>query len=318
MKNFNKMSMVLFDSSHAHFKVSIEAVFTKLNQNGSVTPLAYIGQSGIANLNPNIYLMFTYKSEEYNKGNFLYTSYPQLYKIREAMETLKALIADGSAFVKDEAGNLLVKPEAKNPIIISDIGKQNKWVAFMPVLTEDIEGGVTTAIPGVSIEISSTGGYASVLTVEEFLTLYTIIKDLNLANLQAMMSIAFLSSEDGQFQPQQGYVQQPAYTGYQPQYQPRQQYGNNGGYQPRQPQYRMQQHSQQPQYRSSGYTQRPAPAMTPAAPIAAQPQNNSSEDHRLPPRAQEKQPVMNFDAVEETTINYDDEEGIANIFKKKN
>lgn len=315
MKNFTKMSMVLFDSTHAQFKVSIEAVFTKLNQNGVVTPLAYIGQSGIANLNPNIYLMFTYKSEEYNKGNFLYTSYPQLYKIREAMDAIKALVADGSAFMKDEAGNLLVKPEAKNPIIISDIGKQNKWVAFMPVVTQDTEEGVTTALPGVSIEISSTGGYASVLTVEEFLTLYTIIKDLNLANLQAMMSIAFLSSEDGQFQPQQGYGQQPAYNGYQPQYQPRQQYGNNAGYQPRQPQYRTQQHSQQPQYRSSGYTQRPAPTMAPAASITPQSQN-SNESHRLPPRVQEKQPVMSFDAVAETTINYDDEVAIDDIFKK--
>lgn len=300
MKNFTKMSMVLFDSTNAHFKLSVEAVFTKLNSAGGISPLVYVGQSGIANLNPNIYLMFTYKSDTYDKGNYLYTSYPQLFGIRNALEQVKELVLDGKAFIKDANGMLMVKPEFKDPIVLTNIGKQNKWLSFTPVITQTTEEGVTTAIPGVSIEISSTNGFASVLTIEEFLTLYTIIKDLNLANLQAMMSIAFLDCENNfGAMPQQGNYGYHSQGGYQQQYQPRQGYSA----QPRQ-QYRPQQGQQS----ARQIYQQPAMPQQAAAPVQQQPQH-------LPPRAQEKQPVMNFDAVNETTVNYDDDAAIDEIFK---
>lgn len=314
MKNFTKMSMVLFDSTNAHFKLSVEAVFTKINATGGISPLVYIGQSGIANLNPNIYLMFTYKSETYDKGNYLYTSYPQLFSIRSAMNQVKVLVADGTAFTKDSNSMLMVKPECKDPIVLTNIGKQNKWLSFTPVITQSTEEGVTNAIPGVSIEISSTNGYASVLTVEEFLTLYTIINDLNLANLQAMMSIAFLNCENNfGAMPQQGnygYHPQGQYSAQQ--YQPRYNNATGTAYQPKQ-QYHAQGQQTPRQYSAPMHQtyQQPAMPQQHAAPVAQQPQQTP----HLPPRSQEKQPVMNFNAVNETTVNYDDEAAIDEIFK---
>lgn len=317
MKNFTKMSMVLFDSTNAHFKLSVETIFTKFNATGGFSPLVYIGQSGIANLNPNIYLMFTYKSDTYDKGNYLYTSYPQIYRIREAMNKVKNLICDGTAFTKDENGMLMVKPEYKTPIVLTNIGKQNKWLSFTPLITNSVEEGVSSTIPGVSLEISSTNGYASVLTVEEFLTLYTIINDLNLANLQAMMSIAFLNCDNfpapvsqhaynnyhaapqgGYQQPRQNYANSTqSYTGT-----GRQQYQLTGG-----------QYQQYPTQKFST----PAHQQYQQQPLQQQNNSNNNSNH-LPPRPQEKQPVMNFKAVDETKINYDDEAALDEIFNDNN
>ena len=129
MKTFNKITMSLFDSTKASFKLSVDAIFMKANPTGGVSPLVYIGNTGIGNLSPNIYLTFTYKSDEYNKGNFLYMSYPQIFKLRECMTRVKDLLT-GNGFGKDEGGNIFVKQEAAAPIIIDGIGKLNKWLAF--------------------------------------------------------------------------------------------------------------------------------------------------------------------------------------------
>jgi hypothetical protein len=55
MKKFNQAKMVLFDSTIASFKLSVEASFTRSRQDGSVGNLAYVTEKGTANLNPSIY-----------------------------------------------------------------------------------------------------------------------------------------------------------------------------------------------------------------------------------------------------------------------
>jgi len=298
MKKFNKLSMVLFDSTSASFKLSVESTFTKTNQIGGFTPLVYTTQAGTGNLNPNIYLLFQYKSDTYDKGNVLYTSYPQLYRIREAMESIKALVADNSGFTTDTAGNIIVKQEYVEPVVVANIGKQNKWLSFKLVIFNTTEEGVTKSVPGVSIEISSANGYASALTIEEFLTVYTIVKDIDLATLQCQMSLAFLATDDGMAA---AYV--PAPGAYQPapqqyaQYQ-RPQYQQPAGAQPT------------PRYNNP---QRPAPASRVAT---SQPQQvRTGQSQSLPPRAEK--PVMTLGAVEETPVSevsFDDTEAIDDIF----
>ena len=319
MKQFSKRSRTLFDSIKGNFKLSVEASFTKLNNAGGFTPLVYVSQNGVANLNPNIYLLFTYKSDEYNKGNFLYTSYPQLFRIRENMRKMADIVLADGTFIKGDDGRLRVKQELKQPIILTNIGKQNKWLSFTPVVTNTTEEGVTTAIPGVAIEFSSTGGFASVLTVEEFLTIYRIISDLNLSNLQAQRSIAYLQTEGMPIvqYPQmnnQGY-QRVQYQ--QPSYQP-QQYKPRQVYQPRQA---YQQVDQQPflYQQNHAYSKlnpveqrQPAPQYSQPAPHIVQKQQ--PQQNQLPPREQEKAPIMNFSAVESTPVDYDDDAAIDAIF----
>lgn len=294
MKKFNKLSMVLFDSTNASFKLSIESIFTKTNQIGGFSPLVYTTQAGTGNLNPNIYLLFQYKSETFDKGNTLYTSYPQLFRIREAIETIKNLVADESGFVRDEAGNIMVKQEYVEPVVVANIGKQNKWLSFKLVVLSTTEEGVTTSLPGVSIEISSAG-YASTLTVEEFLTVYTIIKDINLASIQCMMSLAFLDSDDTMAPAQGQFYAQPA----QPQYQQRPY--------PQQAQFQAQPRYNNPQRQQRRATEQPVQQ---ASGYAQQPRQNT-----LPQR--ESSQVMSFKQVEDTPVSevsFDDASAIDDIF----
>lgn len=340
MKTFNKITMSLFDSTKASFKLSVDAIFMKANPTGGVSPLVYIGNTGIGNLSPNIYLTFTYKSDEYNKGNFLYMSYPQIFKLRECMTRVKDLLT-GNGFGKDEGGNIFVKQEAAAPIIIDGIGKLNKWLAFkLCVIKEDNGAGVISSFPGVSIQISSVpGNYVSTLSDVEFMTIYSIIMDLNLPQLQCSMALAYMMQNnmvnDGQPQfnsYQQNYQQQsPRYndnSGYSNTYH----YNNGGNSYGNQ----YQQNTQQPYHQSAQrtsyrtaqpqaqpqrtYQQKPIPQ---AAPV----QMNDAPYHTpvqaekpqagLPPRADSSN-IMNFKAVEDTPISevdYDDAEAIDEIFK---
>lgn len=313
MKQFNKLSMVLFDSTKASFKLSVEAIFTKTNNMGGFSPLAYVTTAGTGNLNPNIYLMFTYKSESFDKGNTLYTSYPQLFRVRETMEKIKNLVADESGFMKDENGVLMVRPECSQPIVLSNIGKQNKWLAFKLVVLQTTEEGVTSVAPAVSVEISSANGMASVLTVDEFLTVYTIIHDIDLASIQCMMSLSYIQSIPDAPAAMPAY-QQPVYQAA-PQYQQgqyRQQpqwpnnqtgYPQNNGSAPRQ-QYRAQSQYQQPRQYQNNQQQ-----------TNYQPRQQTPVQNALPPR--ENKPIMNLDAVEQTPVsevNFDDSAAIDEIF----
>lgn len=306
MKQFNKISMCLFDSTKGNFKLSVEAVFTKLNNAGGITPLVYVSQNGTANLNPNIYLMFTYKAEEYNKGNFLYTSYPQLFRIRENMKKMSDIISSPDTYIKGDDGVLMVKPEYKEPIVLANIGKQNKWLSFTPVVTNSTEEGVTATIPGVAIEFSSTGGYASVLTVEEFLTVYMIVNDLDLSALQAQMSIAYLATDGFPMYTSQPVNNAGAYQQYpQQNYQPRQySYQPHQNYSPRQASYQQPAPAQpRPQYQPHQQYRQPAA-----------PQVKQNAQPSLPPREQAKAPIMDFNAIEKTPVSYDDDAAIDAIF----
>jgi hypothetical protein len=189
-----------------------------------------------------------------------------------------------------------------------------------------------TSVPGVTIELSTANRYVSALSVDEFLTVYTIVKDLDLASIQCQMSLAFLAIEKNyqsqqyqqQYQPSYMAPAQPQYyqqqVPYTHQYQapaqqtaPRPQnqnysqprYNNNQGSWNRQQQPRQVQ--QQP---VQTYEQPETPYMKPQAPAAPRPQQG------LPARDANK-PVMSLGAVEATPISeitYDDVSNLDDIF----
>lgn len=319
MRKFNQAKIVLFDSTIASFKLSVETSFTRSRQDGSVGNLVYVTEKGTANLNPSIYLVFAFKGETYESTKNLYTSFPQLFKIRATMEKFKDLIVDNKGFV-DIEGILSVRPEHQTPVVIADIGRKNKWISFTLVAVDPSEEGVTKKLPGVSIQISDSE-YVSVLTGDEFLTVYTIIKDIDLASISAQMSSLFLISEDGSAGPTQ-FAQQPVYQ--QPYQQQPQQYQQQ--YQPQQQQQAPQQYQQrqsQPRYGNQPI-QRPSQQRTIPAPTAAPVQQQQSAESAqqptqpagLPPRKTEKQ-IVNMKSVEETpvsTVNFNDEDAINSIF----
>lgn len=315
MKKFNQVKTVLFDSTIASFKVSVEANFNRNRPDGSSANLAYISDKGTANMNPSIYLVFAYKGENYESSKTLYTSYPQLFKIRRVFEQIKDLIIDGKGFV-DVQGVLTVHPDHQKPLTISDIGKNKKAISFVLAAVEMNADGIQNKVPGVAIQISDSE-FSSVLTAEEFLTVYTIVKDIDLSSIQTTLSAMFLLGEE---QGQPMYQQQPQ---YQPQYQPAPQ----PQYQQPAPQYQQQpRQAANPRY-GNNPMQRPQPQVRtmPAQPQASQqpaPQTASvqSQPTGLPPRKEEKT-IVNMKTVAETPVSpvsFDDEKAIEEIFNDEN
>jgi hypothetical protein len=316
MKDFEQARMILFDSTMASFRLSVEANFKRPRQDGSLSNLVYVTNRGNAQLNPNIYLVFTYKGDTFESSKNLYTSYPQLFFIREQMDNVKDALVKNKGFV-DVEGVLTVHPDYQSPFTVGNIGKQNRWISFSVVAMDSGEKDIMKKVPGVSLQISDSE-YVSVLTAEEFLTLYTIIKDMDLAGMALQMSALFLQFE-GDNQYVQPVYQQPApQPQYQQQYQPRQPQ-NQGGYQSRQPQYnqRPMQQTSQPQVAPQPQYQQPAPQPQYQQP-APQPQYQPRQPQgsALPPRREEKQ-IVNMNAIESTPIsqvNFDDEDAINSIF----
>lgn len=293
-------------------------------------------------LNPNIYLTLAYKDENVNP---VYTSYPQLFRLREAFEKIKNLVADGSGFMTDKEGQIIVRPNCQEPVVLANIGKNNNWISMKLSVIQSEENGILKSEPGVSIELSTANRFVSALSVDEFLTVYTIIHDLDLASLQCAMSLAFLDVEKmGYQQPNQyqqptyaqGYYQQPNPAYYQPnQYQqgynqqpqaPRSNgYYNQQGSSYAQPRYNNQQNTN---HQYTGRRTAPAPAQQPQEETSTfmrpqQPHQDSNttqtqynNNNNLPARDANK-PIMSLDAVDSTEINeisYDDTSDLDAIF----
>lgn len=303
MKKFNQARITLFDSTIASFKLAIEANFTRARQDGSIANLAYITDKGTAVLNPSIYLVFSFKGDTYETTKNLYTSYPQLFEVRSVLEQVKDLLVGRKGFV-DVEGILTVRPEFQSPIVIDNIGKQNKWMSFTLVAIDSTEQGTAPKVPGVSVQLSDAE-YVSVLTAEELLTIYSIVKDIDLTSYLLQLSHMFLEGDEPgvQYGAPQPVYQQPVYQ------QPYQQQAPQQQYQQRQPQYgRAPMQRTQPTTRTA-----PQPAQTYSAPAAPQQATGSG----LPPRQENKQ-IVNMKAVEETpvsTFSLNDEDAINSIFE---
>ena len=325
MKRFNNLKMVLFDSTNASFKLAVEAGFVRGNQQTGYRDLVYISQSGTANLNPNIYLTFTYKSEDPKP---VYMSYPQLFRVREIFEKIKDLVADLKGFTK--AGDqLVVKQEYLEPVVLANIGKANNYISLKLEVIQYEENGILTRVPGVALSMSTCEPYSSVLTVDEFLTVYTIIKDIDLASLQCQLSLAFLEGAEAGFQAQPTYAAPaPAYTaGYMQQ--PQAQYNGYAAPQAPKPNYTQTQGYTKPYYNNNSYqAQQPKRQFVQnqtqqivQQPSAPQPQEQQgfrgSEERSSYIKPREEKRVMSLESVEETpvsTIDIDDSSAIDDIF----
>lgn len=295
---------------------------------------AVYASNGSAYLNPNIYLTFATKGLD--KPNAVYTSYPQLFRLRALFKEVAELLQDDKGFVKTQDGTLVVRPEYSNAFVYSNIGKGNNWIALKLCCCESGENGVTHVEPAVSLELSTSNGYNSVLTIDEFLTVYTIIMDLDLASIQCMTSLAFLDCDRtqvqqgyGQSMPQQGYgmgytpqpMQQPVYNnnpymqypqqpqqgGYQqkPSYQRKPYQGQTRQATPYQQAMSTQLASQQPVESTPYISAKPAPT---AAPF----------QNEMPARDERKLSFASVESTEVSDYTIDDDDLIGSIFSNGN
>lgn len=301
MKKFKKMKITLFDSVKAGFKVEVEGSFMRTDQTGNLRDKVYITNQMTGVLNSDIYLVLSNKDEN---ATPLYTSYPQLFRLRELLENIKNLIIDNKGFI-DADGILSVKQEYSSPYCLLNIGTENKWISFKLVVLEENENGVSRTVPGVSIEMSTSNRIASTLTTDEFLTVYTVIKDLQLSSIQIAMGLVFLQADDYYPQMNNQYNQQPIQHQYAPnnrnQYQPQYNtpYGNQQYQQPYTPR-----QNQQPQYNNRPVSRQVHQKAAPAPQIRPMEEQNdipfvpfNQERQNIPPRSNSS---FSLDAVNST------------------
>ena len=314
MKKFDVLRLNLFDSTNASFKMALEVQFTRGNQNEGYRDLVYISNRGTGVLNSNIYLTLAYKDDEQKA---VYTSYPQLFKLRKLTSEIKDLIVDESGFTEINGG-LIVKPEYAEPFVLSNIGQKNNWIALRLCVINNDENGIAHKEPGVNIELSTSNGNKSILTGDEFLTIYTILQDINLSSIQVNTALGFLSCDPVMTSnPNMGGYNQQAQYGYNQPYQ--QQYNN---YQqpavpraPQAPRYNNSNYSRPQRAQNTRYTQ-PAPEPATSDTPLMQPRTQQSQ---MQPRSASS-PTMNFKAIEETPIldiNYDDDAAFDSIFNEQ-
>lgn len=312
-----------YDSTAAHFKVTIESRLTRLREDGSQEALSFISNTGRASLNPNIYLVFSYKGESREESKAVYMSYPNLYKLKAVMREVKDLLLDENTFTNAN-GIMEVKEEFKEPIVYANIGKEKKWLSFTICMLsggDDLsqEKGVTIHIPG--------NDYVSVLTADEFMNIFEIVEETNLLELQTIIGCFQLINNAGASMPQASYG---GYNNYQ----------NNGGYQqgggygsaPQAPRYNN--YGRTPSssgQQSGGYPQRRVGytgnqnQYNPARDEAHQ-QNNSggysapqrvpSQNQTMPPR-NDRAPLISGDAVDQvpvSKVNWDSDADVDSIF----
>lgn len=213
MNILNTLSLTLFESTNANFRLSTNVMFNKENSTTKVKyPLIRVTQSGNAKCEPSTFLVFTYTEGTFESDVSVYTSNPHLLKIRTILEDMKDAFLSNQAFIQTNAG-LVVSEKYSDVYSIGNIGAQSKWIAFRFV-ADAIVDNTNNNIPAVEITLSNAPK-ACILTIDEFLSIYTIIKDISLPQMALLASVAALNSVNSAQLP-------AAKNNY-----------NNGGFQPR-------------------------------------------------------------------------------------
>lgn len=181
MKN---CSMNIFENRNANFRLSVNTMFVRTNM-GAETDNVFITSDGNNGyFKPSVFLVFTYLTDDRTTTASIFTSYPHLYKIRTAFEEMHRRLLDPTA-VQYNDNDILINEKYKSPVVISDIGKNKDWIALNFLVCNLNNNNDATKQLTVSLELSKTGGYASILSIDEFNSIYDTIMHLDLVSIEA-------------------------------------------------------------------------------------------------------------------------------------
>ena len=191
-KNISKVKTILFDGSDARFSLSVEGHFMKTKPDGSTSNLVYVSDNGTVNVNPSVYLVFAYKGDTFEESKAIFTSFPQIHKLRYCTNMIRQYLMTPEAFMNVNNAEV-VNPEYAEPLNVTNIGQAMNWLSFSLTVIGNADG---TTGRGVKIRYSGTD-FASVLTEDEFFTISEIINELNLSSYKFMMSsMVLLNNND--------------------------------------------------------------------------------------------------------------------------
>lgn len=208
MQQFQSLELTLFENPIAAFKVGVSVVTQKRRMDNSMSNTSYISRTGYANVNPDIYLTFTYLTDDFKTNVRLAMSYPQVYSLRRQMARIEDFVLTEENYGFDDHKGLHFTVEVPTDIGVGGIGRDGHSVQFIPAITEDENG---LQVKTVHIKLSASE-YASVLSLDEFLTVYEIINDLDLANIQLQVGLWSLASQDTGGNTSSGYSNDGGYN----------------------------------------------------------------------------------------------------------
>lgn len=191
MKN---SKLTLFESKTANFRLSLDTMYEKQNQDGSSSSLVYINsEKGTGTFRPSCFLVFTYLTDDFTTTKGIYTTVPHIYKIRQAFSYTHDQLHNPEAFVHID-GSLGVSPNFAEPITIANLNlRTGDWISL--TLTTVCTGeNMVSAVPGVAVQHSKSNGYSSLLTMDEFDTIYDLIMHIDFVTVENQAVIIELLS----------------------------------------------------------------------------------------------------------------------------
>lgn len=189
--SLNSESLILFEGTNSHLRISVNGMFSKKNKDNTVSQLITVSQQKNVTLRPNAFLVFSYYDGDFEslKNGSVYTSNPHLPKLRTIVTEIKDAILSGNAFLRSNEDTLFVAPDYERPEswIIPNIGKDAKQITFALSATSLRNDETGECFPSVNIALSGAKEWC-LLTIDEFLTIYQIIMDVNLTTLAVNMA----------------------------------------------------------------------------------------------------------------------------------
>lgn len=322
--HLNSENLILFEGTNSKFKLAVNGIFNKSKQDGSTSPLITVSQQGNVTLRPSIFLVFTYMTDDFSTSKSVYTSNPHLLKIRNILSEIKELIFNNEAFTTIE-GVAVVNPQYANVErwTLANIGKKSGYLSFF-LSTEWLVDTQNNRIPSVCLEISGSPE-PCVFTIDEFLTIYQIIMDvnlstcaLNMANTELLYSV--LTGNQNSVQQQnnnygnRNYAPQTQYNRQPGNYQNNNQYGNNVN---RQATYQVPTSNQPRQATAQRPVNIPTPAVKQVTPTFTTKEQPKQDDYNFMKPRNENKPMIGINVndidIPEEDLDFGGE-GIADIF----
>lgn len=181
--------MTLIDNTTANFKLTFTTLYEREVNDKTVNAVWYndkLDDNGKAKdyylLKPSCFLEFTYVSpDDYTQTRAVSTALPHIYRIRRAFQLMHDMTYDPNAYIEVE-GQTVIAPNYAEPVVIDGINLQKgDWITLTLMMATDEY--TNTKAPAVAIEHSRSNGYSSILSLDEFYTLYDVIAHIDYVSL---------------------------------------------------------------------------------------------------------------------------------------
>lgn len=171
----------LFENAYARFRIKVFSQFTQESyQNKEYNTWYYSAKTDRLVANSRSYLVFEYfDRDNYRNTKSIWLSHYHIPALKDVLYQIKRDMLNDNFWILTNDGVLMVDSSYQSKTIQKSNGQ---WINFtLDVLKDDTLGKYVKA---VKISYSEVDNSCSVLTMPEFMTVWQIIDDLNLIDIQ--------------------------------------------------------------------------------------------------------------------------------------